>query len=104
MLFWARYSESSMSGGGRESDVTSCPLQTRPTCLRKIAMSPTKLLSVGVVGAPGMVGRAFIKILEERRFPVEELRLFASQDSKGIKLGFRGRQIEVQTLFDSCFK
>ncbi len=67
-------------------------------------MSPTKLLSVGVVGATGMVGTEFIKILEERRFPVEELRLFASQDSKGITLGFRGQQVEVQTLFEGCFK
>lgn len=67
-------------------------------------MSPTKLLSVGVVGATGMVGTEFIKILEERRFPVEELRLFASQDSKGVKIPFRGQQIEVQALYEECFK
>lgn len=67
-------------------------------------MTPTKLLSVGVVGATGMVGTEFIKILEERRFPVEELRLFASQDSKGVTLAFRNQQIEVQTLSTGCFK
>lgn len=61
-------------------------------------------MSVGVVGATGMVGTEFIKILEERRFPVEELRLFASQNSKDITLGFRGEQIAVQTLFEGCFK
>lgn len=67
-------------------------------------MSPTKLLSVGVVGATGMVGTEFIKILEERKTAVEELRLFASQDSRGTKLNFRGQAIEVQTLYDGCFK
>lgn len=67
-------------------------------------MSPTKLMSVGVVGATGIVGREFIKILEEKRFPVEELRPFASQDSKGISLPFRGDQVEVQALYEGCFK
>lgn len=67
-------------------------------------MSPTKLISVGVVGATGMVGTEFIRVLEERKFPVEELRVFASQDSKGTQLRFRGESCEVQTLFNGCFK
>ena len=67
-------------------------------------MSPTKLLSVGVVGATGMVGTEFIRLLETRKFPVEELRVFASQDSKGVKLSFRGSTLEVQELTLGCFK
>lgn len=67
-------------------------------------MTPTKMLSLGVVGATGMVGAEFIRILEERRFPIQELRLFASQDSRGSRISFRGDQIEVQTLSDGCFK
>lgn len=67
-------------------------------------MTPTKMLSIGVVGATGMVGKEFINLLEQRRFPIEELRLFASQDSRGTKIGFRNDQVEVQTLSDGCFK
>ncbi|HMU84440.1 MAG TPA: aspartate-semialdehyde dehydrogenase, partial [Leptospiraceae bacterium] len=61
-------------------------------------------MKIFVYGATGMVGTEFIKVLEERRFPVEELRLFASQDSKGVTLKFRNRQVEVQTLADECFR
>jgi hypothetical protein len=62
------------------------------------------MLSIGVVGATGMVGKEFIQLLEQRRFPIEHLRLFASQDSRGSKISFRGDQIEVQTLSEGCFK
>ncbi len=36
---------------------------------------------VAIVGATGEVGRAFLKVLEERNFPVDELYLFASERS-----------------------
>jgi aspartate-semialdehyde dehydrogenase len=67
-------------------------------------MSPTKLLSLGVVGATGMVGTEFLKILEERKFPIQNLKLFASESSKGLKTSFRGKNIEIETLKDGCFK
>lgn len=53
---------------------------------------------VAVVGATGAVGREMVKILEERNFPVDELRLFASSRSVGVKIPFKGEEIEVQEL------
>lgn len=54
--------------------------------------------NVAIVGATGAVGNEFIKILEERSFPVGELRLFASSRSSGRKLSFKGADIEVREL------
>lgn len=51
-----------------------------------------------VVGATGAVGRAMISILEERAFPVSELRLFASSRSAGSKVDTRWGKIEVEDL------
>jgi len=67
-------------------------------------MSPNPLLSVGVVGATGIVGREFIKILEERKFSIQELRLFAGQKSEGTSVQFRGHTNQVQTLSEGCFR
>jgi aspartate-semialdehyde dehydrogenase len=53
---------------------------------------------VAVVGATGEVGRAFLKVLEERNFPVDELVLFASERSEGKRLTFRGEEYEVRAL------
>jgi len=57
-----------------------------------------KEYTVAVVGATGAVGRMMINVLEERNFPVKELRLFASPKSKGVKIPFRGEEIEVEVL------
>ena len=51
-----------------------------------------------VVGATGAVGRAMISILEERNFPVSELRLLASSRSAGSKVDTRWGKIEVEDL------
>ncbi len=53
---------------------------------------------VAVVGATGAVGRMMIQILEERDFPVKELHLFASERSRGVKIPFKGEEIEVEVL------
>ncbi len=53
---------------------------------------------VAIVGATGEVGRAFLKVLEERDFPVEELLLFASEKSEGMELTFKGEKVKVQAL------
>ncbi|MCS6999247.1 MAG: aspartate-semialdehyde dehydrogenase [Aquificaceae bacterium] len=53
---------------------------------------------VAVVGATGEVGRTFLKVLEEREFPVEELELFASERSEGLEMSFRGERVRVQAL------
>ena len=54
------------------------------------------MVSIGVVGATGQVGVVMRKLLEERDFPATEVRFFASARSRGRKLEFRGRQIEVE--------
>lgn len=53
---------------------------------------------VAVVGATGVVGRMMLKVLEERKFPVEELKLFASARSAGKTMEFGSKQIPVEEL------
>ena len=55
----------------------------------------SRTLNVGVVGATGLVGELFLKLMSERKFPVGELRLFASERSRGTTLKFGGRDHEV---------
>jgi len=59
---------------------------------------------VAVVGATGAVGNEMIAILEERKFPVEKLRLFASERSEGKTLQFEGSEIPVESLNEESFK
>ena len=61
-------------------------------------------VKVGVAGATGAVGREMIKTLERLDFPVENLRLFASERSKGIKIPFRGKDIAIEVLEDKIFE
>ncbi len=51
-----------------------------------------------------MVGKAMRDILEEREFPVSELRLLASERSRGKRLSFRGEELEVQVLDEDSFR
>lgn len=59
---------------------------------------------VAVVGATGAVGKEMVSILEERDFPAEKLRLFASEHSEGKIMEFRDIEIPVETLNDNSFK
>ncbi len=59
--------------------------------------------TVAVVGATGVVGNEMVSILEERNFPVERLRLFASERSEGKTLKFQGRPITVEILREDVF-
>jgi len=59
---------------------------------------------VAVVGATGAVGNEMIAILEERKFPVEKLRLFASERSEGKTIEFQGSEIPVESLNEESFK
>ncbi len=58
-------------------------------------------VKVGVFGATGLVGKVMRTILEERKFPVSELRLFASQKSQGEKFSFQGNMVPVETLHEA---
>ena len=51
---------------------------------------------VAICGATGAVGQEFIRILEQRDFPVRELKLLASKRSVGKTLPFRGEAIAIQ--------
>ena len=62
-----------------------------------------KQFKVGILGATGAVGREMMKILEERRFPVAELRPIASARSAGTKLPFNGGEAEVVAASDDAF-
>ena len=63
-----------------------------------------KQFKVGILGATGAVGREMMKILEERKFPVAELRPIASERSAGTKLPFNGGEVEVVAAADSAFE
>lgn len=59
---------------------------------------------VAVVGSTGAVGNEMIKTLEERKFPIEKLRLFASERSEGKVLEFVGTEIKVEAINEDSFK
>ncbi|MDY0094615.1 MAG: aspartate-semialdehyde dehydrogenase [Candidatus Vecturithrix sp.] len=63
-----------------------------------------KAYNVAVVGATGAVGHEMISILEQRDFPVNELRLLASERSAGEKLSFRRHNVTVQQLTEHSFE
>lgn len=56
------------------------------------------MTTVAVVGATGQVGRVMRSILEERKFPADKVRFFASARSAGTTLQFNGGDIEVEDL------
>jgi aspartate-semialdehyde dehydrogenase len=58
----------------------------------------TRGVTVGVVGATGMVGRELLRLLEKRRFPVSRLVAFASERSAGKTLKFDGRPVVISAL------
>ena len=59
---------------------------------------------VAIVGATGAVGIELIRCLEQRRFPLAELRLFASARSAGKTLPFRGEALAVRELTEASFE
>jgi aspartate-semialdehyde dehydrogenase len=60
--------------------------------------------NIAVVGATGLVGRTFLKVMEEYKLPIRELRLFASINSLGKKMVYASKEYEVQTLKEGCFE
>jgi aspartate-semialdehyde dehydrogenase len=59
---------------------------------------------LAIVGATGMVGQEFIKVLEQRNFPVESIALLASDRSAGKKLFFNHQEVEVKETTPDSFK
>jgi len=63
-----------------------------------------RTLNIAVLGATGLVGRTFFRILEERDFPVGELRALASERSEGRTVPFKGAQIPVHAAKPESFE
>jgi aspartate-semialdehyde dehydrogenase len=59
--------------------------------------------NVAVVGATGAVGNEMLSILEERNFPVNHLKLLASQRGAGTKMEFKGKEYTVEVLNENSF-
>ncbi len=57
-----------------------------------------KAYTVAIIGATGAVGKESLEILEERKFPIESLRLFASKRSAGESLSCQGKSYRVEEL------
>ena len=55
-------------------------------------------MKVAIVGASGAVGQEFLRLLDERNFPMDELVLFGSERSAGTKYTFRGKELTVKLL------
>lgn len=63
-----------------------------------------KKINLAVVGATGMVGRTFLKVLEEKNLPIENFYVFASARSAGSTLTFNGKEYTVLELNENSFK
>ena len=61
-------------------------------------------VTVAAVGATGAAGQMTLRILEERKFPVRELRAFASERSVGKTVMFRGEPVRLQRIEPAAFK
>lgn len=62
-----------------------------------------KKINLAVVGATGMVGRTFLKVLEEKDLPIENFYVMASARSAGSKLTFKGKEYTVEELTEHSF-
>lgn len=62
-----------------------------------------KKLKIAIVGATGAVGRELLKVLDQRKFPIEELTLFASPRSEGKLVQFQGKAHRLKAMTKGCF-
>ena len=63
-----------------------------------------KQYRIGILGATGAVGREMIKVLEERKFPISELRLLAGAGSAGKRISFMGKEHTVIQASEDAFE
>lgn len=61
-------------------------------------------INVAILGATGAVGAELIELLESRNFPVNELKLLASERSAGSKISFKDRELTVEAVSGDSFK
>lgn len=60
-------------------------------------------MNIAIVGATGLVGGTFLKVLEEYDLGIDKLFLFASAKSAGKKITFKGKEYEVEELTENSF-
>jgi hypothetical protein len=85
---------------GSRTETAMCRPSPTPHAGSRLRHSPP---SVAIVGATGAVGRELLQILEQRRFGLAELRLYASPRSAGRTLPFAGRALPVAALSEISF-
>jgi aspartate-semialdehyde dehydrogenase len=69
--------------------------------MMKKTMKPIRL---AIVGATGVVGKMFLKVLEERKVPIRSLVLFASEKSKGLSIFFQGKSVPITVLSEQTIQ
>ena len=62
-----------------------------------------KDINVAILGATGAVGKELLALLEERDFPLQQLKLLASKRSAGSKITFKGQEITVEEVNENSF-
>lgn len=67
-------------------------------------MQEEQRYNVAVVGATGAVGQQMLKVLEERQFPIKQLKLLASARSAGTKVLFRGEEYTIEEATPEAFE
>ncbi|WP_326907462.1 aspartate-semialdehyde dehydrogenase [Sedimentibacter sp. MB31-C6] len=63
-----------------------------------------KKYNVAILGATGAVGKEMLKVLEERNFPLNELKLLASKRSAGEKIEFKGNKYVIEEATEKSFE
>lgn len=61
-------------------------------------------MKIGILGATGAVGRQMLECIEERNLEPDEIRLFASERSKGKKIPYKEKELEIQTVEKDSFE
>jgi aspartate-semialdehyde dehydrogenase len=61
-------------------------------------------ISVAIVGATGLVGQTFLKVIDEYNIPLNNIKLFASERSRGKKVLFKEQELTVEVITDGSFK
>lgn len=61
-------------------------------------------MKIGLIGSTGLVGQTILKILEERNFPVSDLKPFASEKSLGKTVSFKNKDYPIDVLSDESIK
>ena len=104
---WARFGQLYVDGGRAgdrrliPEDWILQPAKAGVCCDPRLKLAMT--FAIGISGATGVTGEVTLRVLEERAFPVGELRLFASRSSAGQSIRWKGRDHAVEALEDGRF-